>query len=1164
MADFPRLAEFPAIGDMVGHTRDMLSIEHVTVVGNLHWEKMQSLLQVLCTQIQAQTQELNKQALQLSKVEHHEKHLADLQAELDDCKRVMKGYEEDRANDAEKQNFMMDALKLFDDQENRTKNLETQLATLQDELAASILAMRDLTTRVSLIEQELAPLKPLPQRMDALEGNMKKLNAATANLQQSFRAVDFGRIAKLSSMMGKQGSPVQDVSPEPKVELIQPDFESAQLDELGNDLDSLNSMFSKQNKHLNNLETQIEQLMLLIQQLTKVHTADFETLRKSYAGLRQEIDSKPLLAPHVPVVAPADIDACSRLEAILAEFQNRLSRKAEEDAVSHVANDVQRMKDLLEQMGITMNAFRRRASSLAIGGPMLDSMEIRLKKAEENLVTMDSNKADRSRLDAIELKFSLLGPGDPKAVTNAAGIQSLTDILMKKADRSDLVDVRKMLQAQASRTPDDDIRRLFEAIDEIKGLMVDRTALLLPSTPFVPDTSSVLNDHAAMLSKHNDLLSHFEERLEKKADQASFLFLKDLMDSLKQHRKTRAASFSSNQSLKQFADETSILHQMLTEVTTTLNDHERVLQQLTQGVLIMSGHDDDEEIHMGIVSTFQPQLEEDEASELSRPSTRSESAVTRVEPVHDPTATSTFNHEPQQTMATNLAVQSAMQVAEMRYRVPVEIVETRPARAPDRRDLQREKSPRPAVNHAPTARGFSQPQALESVSSEPEPGATGSRVLESRENHPVSRGENLENHQRIQGTAEVALQPTQAMWTELIIVQRSEPTEETEETVNQSLQTHTREVAGVLEGGPTVESRQDVSSSRVAENRVAKESRSDGIYARVAESKAAVHHATSVRDAVESGSAAVVESRLDPPSVPAPNTPVTSSPLRATPDVLLQSQEPDVATSGRAQEFANSRARDVAPVYATSPDAPHHRAQHIMQYSAPDILQIVYPARAPDISQTRGQAPDIVQIVSAPVQVACHLDEREDTQSRDNFVRNVNPPASGEISTGAPWQSKELRNLLSSMELLKADKQAMEELWQFVRANLTENAMFTGKPLIGFKCMSCEHSIEKLHPFRSDYLPTNMMPKQWLSMFTADRLFNNEKRDEKLALYPNRSPSPPRTNASSPFPKANTPEQPAGGTTPPGNRAEAPTNQTLKAATSVHLGPKVASIAIRK
>ncbi|KAH8961946.1 hypothetical protein BDL97_05G075200 [Sphagnum fallax] len=98
--------------------------------------------------------------------------------------------------------------------------------------------------------------------------------------------------------------------------------------------------------------------------------------------------------------------------------------------------------------------------------------------------------------------------------------------------------------------------------------------------------------------------------------------------------------------------------------------------------------------------------------------------------------------------------------------------------------------------------------------------------------------------------------------------------------------------------------------------------------------------------------------------------------------------------------------------------------------------------------------------------------------------------------------------LLDSLEQSKADKLDLQALTKLVKDRLKamDNAMLSGKPLLGFKCMSCDHNLDKLNPIRASHIPTGVMPRSFLSMLSAERIFSQDKRDA----------SPPRTPPTTP------------------------------------------------
>ncbi|KAL2630294.1 hypothetical protein R1flu_014980 [Riccia fluitans] len=91
----------------------------------------------------------------------------------------------------------------------------------------------------------------------------------------------------------------------------------------------------------------------------------------------------------------------------------------------------------------------------------------------------------------------------------------------------------------------------------------------------------------------------------------------------------------------------------------------------------------------------------------------------------------------------------------------------------------------------------------------------------------------------------------------------------------------------------------------------------------------------------------------------------------------------------------------------------------------------------------------------------------------------------------------------------KADKADLARLEKLLReSKAVQNAMLSGKPLLGFKCMSCDHPLQKLNPLRAEHVPTGVMPRNYLSMLSAERIFANENI--------RRDPSPPQTPPRTP------------------------------------------------
>ncbi|KAH7433398.1 hypothetical protein KP509_07G067400 [Ceratopteris richardii] len=89
---------------------------------------------------------------------------------------------------------------------------------------------------------------------------------------------------------------------------------------------------------------------------------------------------------------------------------------------------------------------------------------------------------------------------------------------------------------------------------------------------------------------------------------------------------------------------------------------------------------------------------------------------------------------------------------------------------------------------------------------------------------------------------------------------------------------------------------------------------------------------------------------------------------------------------------------------------------------------------------------------------------------------------------------KELNDTLRNLQDNTAEKDELNKMKNYLKQRLdrAETAMFSGKGLPGFKCMSCAHRLEKLNPNRAEFVPTNSMPRQVLPMHSAERLYHRD------------------------------------------------------------------------
>ncbi|KAI5074696.1 hypothetical protein GOP47_0010657 [Adiantum capillus-veneris] len=134
---------------------------------------------------------------------------------------------------------------------------------------------------------------------------------------------------------------------------------------------------------------------------------------------------------------------------------------------------------------------------------------------------------------------------------------------------------------------------------------------------------------------------------------------------------------------------------------------------------------------------------------------------------------------------------------------------------------------------------------------------------------------------------------------------------------------------------------------------------------------------------------------------------------------------------------------------------------------------------------------------------------------------------------------KELNDTLRDLQDNTAEKDDLQKMKTYLKQRLdrAETAMFSGKGLPGFKCMSCAHRLEKLNPNRADFVPTNAMRRQVLPMHTAERLYH--KDGEADSPRAQEMTSPTCENQSKFFPTNSkqllspTPLEPQGGQSPP-------------------------------
>ncbi|MCO5580617.1 hypothetical protein L7F22_034487 [Adiantum nelumboides] len=103
----------------------------------------------------------------------------------------------------------------------------------------------------------------------------------------------------------------------------------------------------------------------------------------------------------------------------------------------------------------------------------------------------------------------------------------------------------------------------------------------------------------------------------------------------------------------------------------------------------------------------------------------------------------------------------------------------------------------------------------------------------------------------------------------------------------------------------------------------------------------------------------------------------------------------------------------------------------------------------------------------------------------------------------------ELNDTLRDLQDNTAEKDDLQKMKTYLKQRLdrAETAMFSGKGLPGFKCMSCAHRLEKLNPNRADFVPTNAMRRQVLPMHAAERLYHKDGEAESPRAIETTSPT---------------------------------------------------------
>ncbi|KAI5057103.1 hypothetical protein GOP47_0027118 [Adiantum capillus-veneris] len=292
--------------------RDVLSVHHVPVVASLHWDRLHSILHSLCDKIATQ-------ALRLEKAEEQGKKFLGLKEELGQlCQNAVKE--------------MKDAKEIEMEQQQRwSQMVEERLQSLQQGLNANANNMKRL--------DDLDVPSTLG-RLDALEEANKKLDRLDA-LEEATK----------------------------HLEAIQASHPIS-LDSLNQKLEELVVDFEEHSEKLHTLEEQNEKLKLQLDQMRKSNASDLEALQQYCRNLRSDFELKFLVdVGKLPIAADGEVSPSSKakLEAAVAELQNRMQKKADADEVEKMSQSTQFVKDAFEKMQSNVIELQSQLKRLSAG-----------------------------------------------------------------------------------------------------------------------------------------------------------------------------------------------------------------------------------------------------------------------------------------------------------------------------------------------------------------------------------------------------------------------------------------------------------------------------------------------------------------------------------------------------------------------------------------------------------------------------------------------------------------------------------------------------------------------------------------------------------------------------------------------------------------------------
>ncbi|MCO5610383.1 hypothetical protein L7F22_064619 [Adiantum nelumboides] len=336
------LAPAEASDDDVRTIKEVLSVHHVPVVASLHWEKLHTILHTLCDRIAIQ-------ALRLEKAEEQGKTFLGFKDELDQlCRNCVKEMKEAKESEAEQQqkwsSMVEERLQLLKQGVDENNNGMKQLGD-------SISELQSLDSKLENLDNQLQSLAP---RLDALEEGSKNFDRLDA-LEEAVKNTDAVQSSQLVS-----------------------------LETLNQKVDELFLDFEEQNDKLHTLEEQTEQLKLKLEQTTNAHASDLDAVQQYCRNLRSDFEMKFIVdvGKH-PTAEEEELSEVSRakIEAAVAELQNRIQKKADVDDLDRITQSTQNVKDTCEKMESNMielqsqlkrlSAGSRRASRVSLTGSLI-------------------------------------------------------------------------------------------------------------------------------------------------------------------------------------------------------------------------------------------------------------------------------------------------------------------------------------------------------------------------------------------------------------------------------------------------------------------------------------------------------------------------------------------------------------------------------------------------------------------------------------------------------------------------------------------------------------------------------------------------------------------------------------------------------------------------